>query len=175
MRRVLSKTKTTIILFIATVLFLVFYTYMLARPISYGMSYHNKIVYEGAAFEGTLKFYPSGKVITDNTNFDEPFENYYYYRDGYVFSLMAVTDEEYEAEVAYINENFDEAVASPFYAAKINAFRQVALGMDEYVTTYTCTGAIIFAAVGGFVALALGATFICSSIFSQKEKGKEAD
>ena len=173
MKNVLSCIKTSIILLVVTVLFLGFYTYMLARPISYGMSYRNKIVYEGAEFEGTLKFYPDGKVINENTNFKEPFENYYYYKDGYVFSLMATTDEEYEDEVTYINENFDEAVASPFYAAKINAFRQVSEGMDGYVTTYTCTGAIIFAAVGGFVALALIAITVCSFVFFKKEKAKE--
>ena len=173
MKNALSCIKTSIILLIVTVLFLGFYTYMLARPISYGMSYHNEIVYEGVEFEGTLKFYPDGKVLNENTNFKEPLENYYYYKDGYVFSLMATTDGEREYEVAYINENFDEAVAAPFYAARINAFRQVSEGMDEYVTTYTCTGAIIFAAVGGFVALALSAITVCSFVFSKKEKVKE--
>lgn len=173
MKNVLSCIKTSIILLVVTVLFLGLYTYMLARPISYGMSYHNKIVYEGIAFEGTLKFLPNGKVLTENTNFDEPFENYYYYKNGYVFSLMATTEEEYEEEVANINANFDDAIASPFYAARINAFKQFSEGMDEYVTTYTCTGAIIFAAVGGFVALALSAITVCSFVFSKKEKAKE--
>ena len=31
----------------------------------YGMSYHNETVYEGVAFEGTLQFYPDGKVLNE--------------------------------------------------------------------------------------------------------------
>lgn len=170
MKKFLSYTKTTVTLLLVTVLFLGFYTYMLARPISYGMSYHNETVYEGEVFEGDLKFYPDGKVVIKNTNFDETLEDYYYYKDGYVFTLMAEADEEYEAEVAYINDNFDEAVASPFYAAKINAFRHVAEGMDRYVTTYTCSGAIIFAVAGGIGALALIALTALSFVLSKKTK-----
>lgn len=173
MKNILSYTKTAIILLLVTVHSLGFYAYMLARPISYGMSYHNKTVYKGVPFEGTLKFYPDGKVLNDNTNFEEAFEDYYYYKDGYVFTLMAETDEEFEAEVAHINDNFDEAVASPFYAAKINAFGQVAEGMDDYVTTYTCTGAVIFTVAGGVVALALIALTVSSFALSLKAKGKK--
>ncbi len=173
MKKILFKTKTAIILLLVTILFLGFYTYMIARPISYGMSYHNEIVYEGVPFEGTMKFYPDGKLISDNTNFDEPLEMYYYYKDGYVFTLMAETDTEYEAEVASINENFDEAVATPFYAIKTGAFKQVSEGMDQEVTTYTCTGAIIFAIAGGVLALALIALTVSSFALSKKAKNKE--
>ena len=173
MKKVFSNTKIAIILLLVTVLFLGIYVYMIARPISYGMSYHNEIVYEGVPFEGTMTFYPDGKVISENSNFDEPFEMYYYYKDGYVFNLMAETDEEYEAEVAYINENFDKAVASPFYASRTNAFKQVAVGMDENATTYTCNGAIIFAIIGGASALALIALTTTSFVLSKKAKNKE--
>ena len=173
MKNILSKTKTAIILLIVTVLSIGFYAYMLARPISYGMSYHNETVYEGETFVGTLKYSSEGKVISENSNFDEPLELYYYYKDGYVFNLVATTDEEYEAEVAYINENFDEALASPFYAVKTNAFKQVAAGMDEDATTYTCTGAIVFAVAGGVVVLALIALTGSSFSLSKKAKGKK--
>ena len=173
MKKVFSSTKTAIILLLVTVLFLGLYAYMIARPVSYGMSYHNEIVYEGESFEGTLTFYRNGKVLNENSNFDEPFEMYYYYKDGYVFNMMAKTDEEYEAEVAYINDNFDNAVASPFYASSINAFKQVAVGMDEDVTTYTCTGAVVFAIAGGVGALALIALTTASFVLSKKAKNKE--
>ena len=169
----LSRTKTAVILLLVTILSLGVYAYMLARPISYGMPYHNEIVYEGVAFEGTLRFYPDGTMRNKNTNFDEEQNNYYYYKDGYVFALMAETDAEYEAEVAYINENFQEAVAAPFYAAKINAFRQVAVGLDDYVTTYICMGAIIFTLAGGVVALALIVLTVSSFVLRKKEKDKE--
>lgn len=133
----------------------------------------DETVYEGVAFEGTLKFYPDGTMRNKNTNFDEEQNNYYYYKDGYVFALMAETDAEYDAEIASINENFHEAVASPFYAAKINAFRQVAVGLDDYVTTYTCTGAIVFAVAGGVVALALIVLTVSSFVLCKKAKDKE--
>ena len=41
------------------------------------------------------------------------------------------------------------------YAAKINAFRETAVGPGGYATIYTCTGTIIFAVAVGAVALAL--------------------
>ena len=172
MKKILSCTKTAVILLLVTILALGFYIYMLARPISYAMPYHNETVYEGVAFEGTLKFYPNGKALNKNTNFEEVLEDYYYYKDGYIFTLMAKTDAEYEAEVAYINENFQEAIASPFYAAKINAFRQTNIGPDGYNTTYTCTGAIIIAVAGGVVALALIVLTISSFALCKKAKDK---
>ena len=173
MKNILSKTKTAIILLIVTVLLLGSYVYIIASPVTYGMKYRNETVYEGEVFKGSLKYSPDGKVVGENTNFDEPFEMYYYYKDGYVFNLMAKKDEEYEAEVATINENFDEAVATPFYASKINAFKQVAVGLDEDVTTYTCKGAIVFAIIGGIDRLLLIALTACSFVLSKKAKNKE--
>ena len=173
MKNILSKTKTAIILLIVTILLVGSYVYIVASPVTYGMKYRNETVYEGEVFKGSLKYSPDGKVISENTNFDEPFEMYYYYKDGYVFNLMAKNDEEYEAEVAAINANFDEAVATPFYASKTNAFKQVAAGMDEDATTYTCIGAIIFAIVGGIDRLLLIALTAYSFVLSKKAKNKE--
>ena len=173
MKNILSKTKTAIILLIVTVLLLGSYIWIVANPVTYGMKYRNETVYEGEVFKGSLKYSPDGKVISENTNFDEPLEMYYYYKDGYIFNLMAINDEEYESEVAYINENFDEAVASPFYAVKTNAFKQVAVGMDEDATTYTCIGAVIFAIVGGIDCLLLIALTAYSFALSKKAKVKK--
>ena len=173
MKNILSKTKTAIILLIVTILLVGSYIWIVANPVTYGMKYRNETVYEGEVFKGSLKYSPDGKVISENTNFDEPLEMYYYYKDGYVFNLMATNDEEYEAEVAYINENFDEAVASPFYAVKTNAFKQIAVGLDEDVTTYTCKGAIVFAIVGGIDRLLLIALTVSSFVLSKKAKNKE--
>ena len=173
MKNILSKTKTAVILLIVTILLVGSYIWIVANPVTYGMKYRNETVYEGEVFKGSLKYSPDGKVVSENTNFDEPLEMYYYYKDGYVFHLMAINDEEYEAEVAYINENFDEAVASPFYAVKTNAFKQVAAGMDEDATTYTCTGAIVFAVAGGVVVLALIALTAYSFALSKKAKVKK--
>jgi hypothetical protein len=173
MKNILSKTKTAIILLIVTVLLLGSYIYIIASPVTYGMKYRNETVYEGEVFKGSLKYSPDGKVISENTNFDEPFEMYYYYKDGYVFNLVAKNDKEYEAEVAAINADFDEAVATPLYAFKTNAFKQVAQGFDNDVMTYTCQGAIIFAIVGGIVRLLLIALTVSSFVLSKKAKNKE--
>ena len=78
MKNILSKTKTAIILLIVTVLLLGSYVYIIASPVTYGMKYRNETVYEGQAFVGALKYSPDGKVISENTNFDEPLEMYYY-------------------------------------------------------------------------------------------------
>ena len=69
MKKILSNKITTIILLIVTILSLAFYAYMLARPISYGMNYHNKTVYEGMEFEGNLKFYTDGTIVINNGSF----------------------------------------------------------------------------------------------------------
>ena len=172
MKKILSQVKTAIILLCITVLLVGSYVCIIASPVTYGMKYRNESVYEGEVFKGSLKYSPDGKVISENTNFDEPLEMYYYYKDGYLFTLMAETDEEYEAEVAYINENFDEASSTPFYAFKTNAFKQVAVGTDADVTTYTCIGAIIFAIVGGIDRLLLIALTAYSFVLSKKEKIK---
>ena len=173
MKNFLSKTKTAIILLIVTILLVGSYVYLLTRPIAYGMEYRNETVYEGEVFKGSLKYSADGKVISENTNFDEPFEMYYYYKDGYVFNLVAKNDAEYESEVAYINENFDEALAAPFYAVKTNVFKQVPVGFEDDATIYTCKGAIIFAIVGGIVSLLLIALTVSSFVLSKKAKNKE--
>ena len=95
-----------------TVLLLGSYVYLIARPISYGMRYYNSVVYEGVKFEGEIRFNSDGTVLSKNTNFEEPIEMYYYYKDGYIFTLVAKKEEERASEIAYINENFDGAIAT---------------------------------------------------------------
>jgi hypothetical protein len=173
MKKILSKTITAIILLIVTVLALVYYVCVVANPVTYGMKYFHESAYEGKEFKGSLKYFPDGKVINENTNFDEPRELYYYYKDGYVFNLMAKTEEQYEAEVKFINENFEDAVNMPFYATKTNAFKQVFTGPDGYNTIYTCTGAIVFAIIGAINRLLLIALTACSFVLSKKAKSEE--
>lgn len=155
MKKILASAKTAVILLIVTLISLGAYVYMLARPISYGMSYYNKSEYAGAEFEGTLEFYPDTTVKNHNTNFDEPMTFRYYYKDGYVFTLMATTDADYDEEVAYINENFDEAINVPFYASWINAFRYVNEGPDGEKAIYTCIPTVVIAIAGGIAELLL--------------------
>lgn len=169
MKKLLSNKKTAIALLIATVILLGFYVYMLARPISYGMAYHNKSEYAGGVFEGTMKFYSDETMTNSNTNFYDEFNSRYYYKDGYVFFTMADTDEKYEEEVDFINKNFDEAIKMPFYADEINAFRVVATEGDGFETVYTCTPAIVFAiTVGIAIAALIGLTSVSWLLFTKK-------
>ena len=145
MKKLLSNTKTALILLIIAAASLVFLVQISKRPISYGMAYTNKTEYDGGVFEGAIEFTRDGKQIITNSNLDESIETRYYYKDGYVFFLAAETDEEYDAEVAMINEDFDAAKDAPFYADEITAFRMVASEGDGYETVYTCTSAIAIA------------------------------
>jgi hypothetical protein len=174
MKKFLCCKTTAIILVILTILSIGCYAYMLARPISYGMGYHNETVYDGGVFEGTMKFYPDNKMLNSNSNFDEEMESRYYYKDGYVFFTLAQTDEQYEKEVASINENFDAALKMPFYSDKINAFQLVATEGDGFTTVYTCKSAITFAIVGGVIEVALIA-LSCTAWILGKKRQTEAE
>lgn len=174
MKNVLSCKKTAIILLIVAIVSVGFYAYMLARPISYGMSYYNQTEYDGGVFEGTMKFHSDGTMVNLNTNFNEELKSRYYYKDGYVFFVMAKTDEEYEKEVASINENFDEAIKKPFYSDEINAFQLVVTEGDGFATVYTCKPAIVFAIIGGIVEFVLVA-LAGASLFLCNKKRKDAE
>ena len=155
MKKLLFNNKAAIILLVFTILSTCFYAYMLARPVSYGMPYHTETVYETTLFEGTMTFYPDNTVVNSNSNFDGEIKSYYFYKNGYVFLLFAQTEEEYQEEVAFINENFEDALSEPFYADSINAFELEADGMGDFSTVYTCTPALIFAVVYGIFELIL--------------------
>ena len=170
MKKVLSCGKTALALLIATVVFLGLYAYAIARPISYGMNYHHRSVYEGIAFEGNVKYYPDGTMCTVNDSFPDGAEARYFYKGGYIFNTMATTDEEYEEETAYIKDNFDEAVNTPFYATTTNAFKQVLTGPDGYTVVYTCAPATVIAVVGGLIGAALIALTATSIVFSRKKE-----
>ena len=172
MKNILSYTKTVVLLLIVTALSLGFYAYMLVRPISYGMSYRVETVYESEVFEGSIKFYADRTMVNRNTNFAEEMHSRYYYKNGYIFFTLAETEDEYEAEVTYIDEHFEEAVAAPFYAAKINAFSMLSKGLDGYTNAYTCTPLVAFAVVCGiFEILLIGLT--CASFLLWKKAGIE--
>jgi hypothetical protein len=174
MKNILSRKTTAIILLVITILSLGFYAYMIARPISYGMGYHNETAYEGGTFDGTMKFYSDTTMLNSNSNLGAELESRYDYKDGYVFFVLAGTEQGYEAEVAFINEHFEEAIARPFYADKINAFRLVAAEADGFTTVYTCTPAIVFAIVGGVVEIALVA-LTCATVLLWKRKRADGE
>ena len=157
-----------IALLVLTALSLAFYTYMLVRPISYGMGYRTEVVYDGETFEGVMEFSPDLTVVNSNTNFDEEMVSRYYYKDGYVFFTLAQTDEDFAEEVEDIQNNFYESVNTPFYAAEANAFRLAVGGGDGDFLIYVCEGAIAFAAVFGAIELILIALCLYSMLLCKK-------
>ena len=170
MKNFLSCTKVAIVILVVTLISLGFYAYMLARPRSYGMGYYNETEYDGGIFKGTITYNSDGTMSIVNTNFVGEMQYRYYYKNGYVFSLVAETDAEYEEEIEYINNNFDEAVDAPFYASEINAFKQISSEMDGYSAVYTCTSAVVFAIVFGVLELLLIALTSISIVFVMKAK-----
>lgn len=175
MKKLLSCTKTAVILLLAALLCLGALAFILARPISYGMSYHTESTTNGITFEGTLIFDPDGTMLVKNPNFDMETKYRYYYKDGYVFTLLAQTDEEYDAEVAYINENFESALKTPFYSAKIDAFKQVAEEISGYAMIYTCQTAINLTIALGAISLALAILTVTSFILGKKARSLKQD
>lgn len=173
MKKLLSGTKVAIVLVAVTILTLVFYTYMIARPISFGMPYRYESNYEGVTFEGRMTFYRDGTVRIYNTNYGEEIGGYYYYRDGYLFNLLATNEEQYEAEVEAINADFAAAIADLFYASRIDAFEQSITGPDQYEVVYVCRSAIVLAIAGGAVELALVSLTTLSLILGKRARGGE--
>ena len=165
--------KSTIVILVVVIVLAAFYTWLFATPISYGMGYHNVSVFEEETFESTMTFYRDGTVVVHSTNFEEVFQSRYYYQDGYVFFTMAETEEDYALEIAAIQENFEEAVRTPFYADKINAFRMVAEEDDGYATTYNCTPKMILVVAGGFVGCMVIAFVCVAQVHNRKAKRKE--
>ena len=172
MKKFIASKKVFVLLLMLTIFFLGFYALNLTRPIFYGWEYHNETVYDDGVFEGNMTFYSSNMMVTENTNLEAPIESYYYYNDGDIFFTLATTEEEYKTEVAWINENYEEALNTPFYAEKINVFELVCQEADGYTMVYTCKEATVFAIAGGIVELILIVITVLSFILGRKEKCK---
>ena len=171
MKKIASNKLTALILPVITILSLALYVRMLTRPISYGMEYYSNAPVAGFEFESSTIFHRGNKVTVENSNFDRPQEYYYYYKDGYVFLCFAMTDEEYRVEVDEINANWEEALSTPFYAAKINAF-SCTDSSPEVVSTQVCRGAKIFAAAFGLVEVCLAGLTAAAFIYRKKQSSK---
>lgn len=170
MKRILSNKVTSIVLIILSALVLAALIFVATRPVSYGMEYRMETVYEGYEFEGTIIFEKDGYMTSSNSNFEEEREYRYYLKDGYYFFMSATADEEYDAEVEYINNNFDEALNTPFYAEKINAFKIIDGIEDDLDAEYICKSAIVLAislAIACFVLIALS---VLTVIMCKKSK-----
>ena len=172
MKEKIFNIKTAIVFMAVAILSLGVYIYMILRPISYDMEYQTSYEYQGVLFEGSIKFNVDGTMTTTNSNFDEEISSRYYYKDGYVFFLIATTDSQYEKEVEWIDSNFEEALEMSFYASEINAFGLSNEGPDGSKITYDCKDAYTFTVVAGAIEVLLFG-FACASFFIFKKTKKE--
>lgn len=149
-----GKAKVITLSIIAIIL-LVLCINVAVSPIFYGSSYYHASFYEGEDFQGSMTFYPDNTMMVDNTNLGEEITMRYYYKDGYIFFIFAQTEAEYETEVAAINEDFEGAINTPFYASKINAFSITSEGIDGYTSVYLCQSSIMTLVMFGAIDLLL--------------------
>lgn len=177
MKKILSNKITLFLILAITILFLVFYIYMLARPISYGMEYsiaddvNFKVDGEeqSAYFESTTVFHNNNKVSIKNSNFDETIEYYYFYKDGYVVTCTAKNDAEYKAEVEEIQANWDNLIKDELYVSKINAFNLSSVS-DDIDMVQKCNDMITFSILAGILEVILIALTVTCFIFNKKSK-----
>ena len=109
-------------------------------------------------------------MLIHNTNFDEEYTVFYYYKNGYIFFVLAQTEAEYQEEVAAINDDFEGAVNAPFYASKVNAFRLSSEGPDGYKSVYFCQASVMMLVAWAAIELVLFGFAIASMIRCKKEK-----
>ena len=188
MKKFLSKMPVMIVFLSLAVVGLVFYIVMLARPVSYGMTYTwNHVVTEeetstfgveaGTEISYSLKILNDRKmeqsIIQENDG--EPIE-VWIIRNGNKFIMIpegVSSEEEYDEmlEALKAEKNKWDALWSgegegmPVF--NVNAF-SIKVDFNGVDINMTCTGAIVFASVFGVIEVALITFAILSTIFFVK-------
>lgn len=191
MKKFLSKMPVMITLLSLAVVGLVFYVVMLARPVSYGMTYtYTHTVSEDEASLDT----PAGTtismkmqimsdkranmtIITDtDTGKTEMMNEVWIIRNGNKIAMIpnSMTEEEYDqmveeykADEETWNAIWEGQSGAPVF--DINSFRMLPPVADgEMVDTMICNDAIVFAVVWGVIELALITFGVLSLVFYKK-------
>ena len=187
MKKFLSKMPVMIVFLSLAVVGLVFYIVMLARPVSYGMTYTwNHVVTEedastfgevGTEINMSIKIKNDRKMIlTMNTENDGEARETWMIRNGNQFIMIpegVSSEEEYETLVEALKANKEEWDA--LWAGEgegmpvfdVNAF-SIKVDFNGVDINMTCTGAIVFASVFGVIEVALITFAILSTIFFTK-------
>ncbi len=186
MKKFLSKMPVMIVLLSLAAVGLVFYIVMLARPISYGMtySYTQTVETEQDATESGLpigseagmyiKFNSDSRaVVTMSAGENSMTTEMWVFRIGNkVVILNAVsemTEEEYNQAVEAMKADVDTFNSN---AIDINAFR---MASDDGSENMTCNGAIVFAVVWAVVEIALIVFAVLSTLYYVKAKKNVSD
>lgn len=183
MKKFLSKMPVMIVFLSLAVVGLVFYIVMLARPISYGMTYS---ITETATAEDVGSMTGSGIQVGDEITAKIKFKNdtratltiilgdsknaidMWVYRQGNKVAIIGptlqISEEEYDQRVEQLKA--DEEMFN-MSAVEINAFRMAGEGETEDMV---CNGAVVFAVVWGVVELALITFGALSLVFFLKNR-----
>ena len=187
MKKFLSKLPVMIVFVVLAVAVLGLYIGMLARPVSYGMTYSGAIPMDPASEEtidSEMKFINSRIVIVEATMSDGTESmRMWYLRDGNkIITLGYVASDDSTSGYDMTEEDYNTAVEQYFSAteeektamiemlggyAEINAFT-----MGDETASLTCTGAIVFAVIMGVVEIALIAFAVLSVVFFVLKKKK---
>ncbi len=190
MKKFLSKMPVMIVFLSLAVVGLVFYIVMLARPVSYGMTYTwNHVVTEeetstfgveaGTEISYSLKILNDRKMEQSIIQEDngEPIE-VWIIRNGNKFIMIpggVSSEEEYDAMVEALKANkkewdalwSGEGEGMPVF--NVNAF-SIKVDFNGVDINMTCTGAIVFASVFGVIEVALITFGALSLVFFLKNR-----
>ena len=197
MKKFLSKLPVMIVLLVLAVAILGLYIGMLARPVSYGMTYaYSETISEEDATLDT----PAGttvsvefEIVSDERAYMtmgtysgiDTYEiktSVWIIRNGdkIAFIVEGMTEEEYRQGVDALKANEEEWNAfwengdnSAMIATDVNAFKMtMPADQGEEPVSMTCTGAVVFAVIMGVVEVALIAFAVLSVVFFVLKKKK---
>ncbi|MBR1987654.1 MAG: hypothetical protein IKA36_01310 [Clostridia bacterium] len=200
MKKFLGKLPVMITLVSLAVVMLVAYIVMLVRPVAYGFTYKGKedLYGTGKKQEITMKFNNDKYARTTiKGEEDETIVDAWIYRDGKYIAPVggtfkkvvkaSETDKVFLEKLVISEDAYDEMVKTFKEAKKehpeeykeelkesgykVNAFTMT-IGEGKDAVTYTCTGSIVFAAVGGVVLVALLTFGAFSVVYFIKGKKK---
>lgn len=190
MKKFLSKLPVMIACLSLVVVGLAVYIYMLARPVSYGMTYtfshvvaeNETEIYDepaGTKLEMNIKILNDEKLVTDIFSGENENENVeaWIIRNKNKFILIPETmePEEYDALITQLKEDPNEwnaiwngeAEGMPLF--DVNAFT-IKANFGEVNMDMKCSGAIIFASVFGAFELVLIAFAVVTIVFYVNSK-----
>lgn len=195
MKKFLSKLPVMIVLLVLAVAILGLYIGMLARPVSYGMTYaYSETISEEDATLDT----PAGTTVSVEFEIVSDERAYmtavtysgidmegiktslWIIRNGDKIAIImnTMTEEEYRQSVDALKANEEEWNAfwengdnSSVIVRDVNAFKMtMPVDPGEEPVSMTCDGAIVFAVIMGVVEVALIAFAVISTIFFVKAK-----
>ena len=183
MKKFLSKMPVMIVFLSLAVVGLVFYIVMLARPISYGMTYS---ITETATAEDVGSMTGSGIQVGDEITAKIKFKNdtkatltiilgensitteMWIVRMGNKVAMLSAVSEMTEEQYNQAVESFKaDKTLFENSAVEINAFRMTGEGETEDLV---CNGAVVFAVVWGVVEVALITFGALSLVFFLKNR-----